>query len=172
MRCSWRPAQNGRRDKGQALVELALVLPLIFYLIVLSINFAGWLNAWIQVGNAARAVANYAALGPGSTGSPITPTSSAITALIATDLASLANYSSTNPSVIVCANQSGATPAGIIGTCSSPSSDNEASFIAISVDLTFTYSPILPVFTFSKVGIGLPLIPATIHRRIVMRYIT
>ena len=62
------PGGNQRKDshgrKGQALVELALVTPLIFYLIVLSINFAGWLNAWIQVGNAARAAANYAAPRP------------------------------------------------------------------------------------------------------------
>ena len=161
----------GYGENGQALVELGLAIPLMFYLIVLSINFAGWLSAWIHVGNAARAVANYAALGPSSAGSPITPTSAAITALIATDLGSLPNYSSTNPSVIVCWNQNG-TSINIVGTCSSPSADNEAStFIAISVDLTFTYSPMIPVFTFSKEGIGLPLIPSTIHRRIVMRYI-
>ena len=164
-----RKARHGRT--GQSLVELALALPLFFYLIVLCINFAGWLNAWIQVGNAARAVANYAALGPSSVGSPVTPTSTAITALIATDLGSLPNYSSSNPSVCVSWNQNG-TITNILSSCTSPSADNEPTeFISISVDLTFTYSPVFPVFTFSKVGIGLPLIPTTIHRRIVMRYI-
>ena len=163
--------QSGYSEKGQALAELALATPLIFYLIVLSINFAGWLNAWIQVGNAARAVANYAALGVSSAGSPITPTGTAITALVATDLGSLPNYSSSNPSVCVSWNQNG-TITNIVNSCTSPSADNEPStFIAISVDLTFIYSPMIPVFTFSKEGIGLPLIPSTIHRRIVMRYI-
>lgn len=163
---------NARRGlKGQSLVELALVMPLIFFLIVLTINFAGWLNAWIQVGNAARAVANYAALGPGSAGSPVTPSSTAITNLIAADLGSLPNYSTSNPSVCVTWNQNGRAT-NIVNSCTSPSADNEPStFISISVDLTFTYSPMIPVFTFSKVGIGLPLIPSTIHRRIVMRYI-
>ena len=164
-------AKAGRGRKGQSLVELTLTLPLIFYLIVLSINFAGWLNAWIQVGNAARAVANYSALGLSSVGSPTTPTATAITALIATDLGSLPNYSSSNPSVCVSWNQN-STITNIVNSCTSPSADNEPSkFISISVDLTFTYSPVFPAFTFSKEGIGLPLIPSTIHRRIVMRYI-
>jgi Flp pilus assembly protein TadG len=165
------PAVRRGAEHGQATVELALALPMLFLLIVLAIDFGGWLHAWIEVGNAARAVANYAALGPSSVGDPVTPNSTAITSMIASDLATLPNYSSTNPSVIVCWNQNG-TYTAIVGTCSSPSADNEpATFTAISVDLTFTYTPLIPVFNFAKVGVHLPVIPTTIHRRIVMRFI-
>jgi Flp pilus assembly protein TadG len=161
---------RGRRQ-GQALLELTLVTPFLFMLILLAINFGGWLYAWTQVGNAARAVANYAVLGNASAGSPISPKQAAITSLIATDLASLPNYSTTNPSVAVCWNSNG-TVQTITGTCSSPAADPEpASYIAVSVDLTFTFTPFFPVFSFPNLGISLPTLPTSIHRRIVMRYI-
>jgi Flp pilus assembly protein TadG len=157
--------------QGQALLELTLITPFIFMLMILAINFGGWLYAWTQVGNAARAVANYAALGPASAGSPVMPNAAAITSLISNDLASLQNYSSTNPTVTVCWNNNG-TATSISGTCSSPAADPEAgSFIAVSVDLTYTFTPFFAAFNFPNFGISLPTLPTAIHRRIVMRLI-
>jgi Flp pilus assembly protein TadG len=161
----------GAGEAGQALLELALVTPLLFLLIVLAIDFGSWLHAWTQVGNATRAAANYAILGPISAGGPPTPNAAAITGLVAADLATLPNYSSSNPTVVVCWNSNG-TVTSITGTCSLPPPDPEAlSFIAVSVDLTYTYTPLIPSFSIPKLGISLPTLPTNIHRRVVMRFI-
>ncbi len=166
------PRQEERNSRrGQAILELALTTPLLLLLIVLTINFGGWLYAWTQVGNAARAVANYSVLGPASAGAPATPNANAITTLIASDLAALPNYSSTNPGVEVCWNNNGAVTS-ITGACSSPSADPEAaSFTAVSVDLTYTYTPFITAFDIPTLGIHLPAMLTSIHRRIVMRFI-
>jgi Flp pilus assembly protein TadG len=167
----FRPPARSKRESGQAVLELALVTPFIFFLIILAINFGGWLYAWTQVGNAARAAANYAVLGPSSAGSPVTPNGTAITTMLAADLATLPNYSSSNPSVAVCWNNNG-TVTSITGTCSSPPADPEGgSYIAVSVDLTYTYTPFVTSFTFSNLGIQLPTMLTSLHRRVVMRFL-
>jgi len=106
-----RPPHNGsargRSSRGQALLELTFATPMLFLLMVLAVDFGGWLYAWTEVGNAARATANYAILGALAAGSPVPPTAAAITSLIASDLATLPNYSSTNPVVSVCWNSNG-----------------------------------------------------------------
>src|SRR5689334_16870203 len=50
-------------SRGQALIELALILPLLLLLIVNVVNFGGLLYAWITVSNAARAGAQYSITG-------------------------------------------------------------------------------------------------------------
>lgn len=168
-----RPARRRgcHAEQGQALLELTLVTPLLFMLIVVAIDFGGWLYAWAQVGNATRAVANYSALGLSSAGAPVTPGAGAITALLQNDLASLPNYSVSNPAVAVCWNQNG-TVSTISGTCASPPADPEAaSFIAISVDLTYTHTSLLSAFDIPALGIHIPTLPTSIHRRVVMRYL-
>jgi Flp pilus assembly protein TadG len=51
-----------RGTRGEALVELAAVVPFVFFLIVLVMNFSGLINAWISVANAALAAAEYVSL--------------------------------------------------------------------------------------------------------------
>jgi len=173
----------GRRivagSQGQALVELALAIPMLFLLIALAFNFGGWLWAWIQVGNAARAAANYAALGPDSLGMPAAATASTLGALISADLTSLPNYTSSNPAINICTNNNG-TVKTITGTCSSscsgapaasctPKDPENPTYLAITVDITYTYTSI---FTGTRVlGLPLAVLPSTIHKRIVMRYL-
>src|SRR5207248_2025183 len=83
-----------QENRGQALVEYALILPLIFLLIVNVVNFGGFFYAWITVANAARAGADYAILGGASVGAPGVPSTSQITTLIQQDAASLPNAAS------------------------------------------------------------------------------
>jgi hypothetical protein len=52
-----RAERPSRSEQGQALIEYALLLPLLFLLIVNTVNFGGFLFAWITVSNAARASA-------------------------------------------------------------------------------------------------------------------
>lgn len=161
-----------RSTRGQALLEFAFTIPLLFLLIVIAINFGGWLYSWIEVENAARAAANYAILGGSSAGLPPAATGTGLVNLINAELASLPNTTSSNPTISVCKNNNG-TVTALTGTCpSSPPLDPEApSYVSAIVDISFTYTPLIPTFSFPGLGIGLPGIPATIHRRTVMRMI-
>lgn len=72
-----RGAERGYRSGGQALVEFALVLPLVLILIMNIVNFAGFFNAFISVGNAARSAGDYTIMGKSAwTGSSSTDGSS------------------------------------------------------------------------------------------------
>jgi Flp pilus assembly protein TadG len=158
------------RNQGQALIEYILMLPMVFLLLVNVINFGGFFYAFITVANAARAGADYAILQGGASvaSSHIAAVSaSQVTALITTDIASLPN----NPSlsVNICQNNSG-TITALSGTCSSIASDPEPThYILTSIDVTYTYVPFIPLFSFPNLHINATLPPTTIHRRAVMR---
>src|SRR5689334_6011730 len=91
-----------RRKKkvGQALVEFALTLPLLFLLIINVVNFGAYLYAGIAISNAARAGANYMMMGPAYAGGPSYPTVTQISNLVLDDIASLPNHGTA--SVDVC----------------------------------------------------------------------
>lgn len=58
-----RNIQQRRKEIGQALVEFALMLPLMLILIVNIVNFAGFFYAFIVVGNASRSAGDYTIMG-------------------------------------------------------------------------------------------------------------
>ena len=156
-------------EGGQALIEFALVLPLILLFIVNVLNFGGFFYSWITVANAARAGVQYEVLGDASVGAPHTPTSAAVVAVVTKDASSLPNSSSLK--VTVCMNNNGTV------TCSgpavtSPPADSEAPYYnLVSVDVTYTYKPIVALWDFNALGIHATLPPTTIHRRALMRSI-
>lgn len=157
-----------RSDSGQALMEYILMLPLLFILIVNVINFGGFFFAWITVSNAARAGADYMALGGASAGAPGEATAAEIQTAIKADLASLPN----NPTAVInlCVNNSGTVTAKL-GTCTSVPLDPEASFYNLdSVDVTYTYRPYIPAsFQFAGLNLYATIPATTIHRRAVVR---
>jgi hypothetical protein len=53
--------QNSRRERGQSLVEVALVLPMLVVLLSIVIEGGLALNAWIRVNTAARDATRFAA---------------------------------------------------------------------------------------------------------------
>jgi Flp pilus assembly protein TadG len=159
------------RNQGQALIEYILVIPLVFVLAVNMVNFGAFFYAFVTVANAARAGADYAILGGASVASGHTAAASPsqITTLITTDIASLPN----NPSlsVNICQNNNG-TVTVLSGTCSSMASDPEAAnYVLTSIDVTYTYQPLIPLFSFPNLHIRATLPTTTIHRRAVMRSI-
>jgi Flp pilus assembly protein TadG len=155
---------------GQALIEFALILPLLFLLIVNMINFGGFFFAWITVANASRVGAQYAVIGGASVGTPSPATPTQIKNVVAEDVRSLLNGA--NPTVNICRNNNGIiTPVGG-ATCTGIASDPEpTTYILTSVDVTYAYNPLIPLFSFPKLGIRATLPPTTIHRRAVMRVI-
>ena len=168
-----------RAAEGQSLVELALLVPLVFLLIVLAVNFGGFIYAWITVADAARAGAQYAAFGGASATLPTPPTVLAIQTLVQNETLSLPGASSTNPTTTVCQNNSGTvtlyrstSACPVTGT--GPPTDPEIAagtsyYTTIAVDVTYNFTPFIQVFSFPALRIGLPGMPPTIHRRTVMR---
>jgi Flp pilus assembly protein TadG len=163
--------QRVKDAKGQSLVEFILVLPVVFLLIVNVVNFGAFFYAWITVSNAARAGADYAILGGASAGSLATPLPALVSTMIQTDILSLPNRASL--AVNICQNDVGATPAvtALTGTCSSIPSDPEpTNYVLLTVDVTYTYRPLIPAgFQFRNLNVFATIPPTTIHRRAVMR---
>lgn len=167
------PAFTGG-TRGQALLELTIVVPLLMLLVILAVNFGGWFYAWTEIGNAARAGANYAILGTDSVGAPPTPNATAINAMISTELTTLPNGSTAT--VFVCWNNNGTITqitgaAGACTTTTAPGDPEAGSFFSVTVDITYSYTQFFSTFTFTNLGIRLLQLPTTIHRRVVMRYI-
>jgi hypothetical protein len=168
--------------RGEALVEVALVAPFVFLLIVLVINFAGLIGAWMVVTNAARAAADYAILSGSSAGLPTGATSASLQNLINADMAALPGVSSTNPNA--CVRQNNNRIYTIImempsGACANPSiqdppldgeditSTSTTQYIDLAVDIIYTYTPFMGGSKF--LGYFLPNIPTSVHQRAVMR---
>jgi Flp pilus assembly protein TadG len=147
--------------KGQALVEFALIVPLVLLLAVNAVNFGGFLFAWITVAGAARSGAQYMIMSSASPGGPAPASSSLVTALVTNDVFSLLNKSSLV--VAVCTNR---TASAACGTQSDPEAP---SYTLATVDVTYTYKPLIPLFSFPALGISATLPSGSIHRKAVMR---
>lgn len=78
-----RPRRRDRRERGTAMVELALTLPLLMALVVGIIDVGDALNAYISVVNASRDGARLAARGNATDGQ--------VSALLVTDLSNVRN---------------------------------------------------------------------------------
>jgi hypothetical protein len=147
---------------GQALVEFALIAPLVFLLAVNVLNFAGFLFAWITVSGAARDGAEYMIMSSASPGKVSPATSGQITTLVTNDVTSLLNRSS----IVVATCTNSTTSANGCTTLSDPEAP---SYTLAAVDVTYTYQPFIPLFSFPALGISATLPSTTIHRKTVMR---
>lgn len=166
---------KGRGNEGQALVEYAFMVPFLFLLIVNAVNFGSFIYTWITVANAARAGVQYAVLAGASAGSFTAATGTQVSSIITNDMASLPG----TPTVAVCKCSGTATSpcpsanvTALSGTCSSVPNDPEAPlYVLTTVDVTYTYTPLIPALNFTALGIHATIPPTSIHRRAVMRSI-
>ena len=156
------PFNGVSRRKGQALVEFSLIIPLVFVLAVNAVNIGGFLFAWITVANAARAGADYMSMSSSSVGSPTPATPAQVTTLVTNDVKSLMNRAS-----LVVATCTNATTAA--NGCTTLFDPEAPAYILATVDVTYTYKPYIPLFSFPKLGISATLPPTTIHRKAVVR---
>jgi Flp pilus assembly protein TadG len=62
-----RGCKSAHHEDGQALVELALTAPLLFFILFGAVEFARFSYAGVEVSNAARAAVQYAAMNGGYT---------------------------------------------------------------------------------------------------------
>ncbi|MCH8025995.1 MAG: pilus assembly protein [Chloroflexi bacterium] len=99
-----RPRTNTRKrgDRGQALVELAMIAPVLIIIMLGVIDYGRIYFAYVSVTNGARNGADYAAIGPTEAAD-----TAGIKAAALTDTSDLLDQSATNPDVaVVTANDS------------------------------------------------------------------
>lgn len=158
-----------RSSRGQALIELAMILPLLFLFIVNVVNFGAFFFAWITIANAARTGAQYKVMGGASVNSPAPATSAQITTLVTNDISSLLNRASL--AVRVCTNNNAVVSCAGPGTYVPPADPEPAAYVLATVDVTYTYQPPIPLWSFPNLRIYATLPSTTIHRKGVMRMI-
>jgi Flp pilus assembly protein TadG len=168
---------GGKSRRGQSLLEFALILPLIFLVFVNIVNFGAFFYSWIVICNASRTGVQYMVLGGSSINNP-TPASPALiqTLITGEDVLSLINPASV--SVTTCIdNKSGGSDvyrsyllASSTSSCTTGVADPEpAYYVVATVDVTYTFQPIIPLWDFPALKIHATLPPTTIHRKAVMR---
>jgi hypothetical protein len=81
---------------------------------------------------------------------------------VTNEVSSLTNRSSV--AVAICTNKT----AGANG-CTTLADPEAPAFTLATVDVTYTYKPFIPLFSFPKLGIGATLPASVIHRQAVMR---
>lgn len=166
-------------ERGQALIEYALMVPLLLLFVVSTVNFGGLLYSWVTVANAARVGAQSAGMGAAYLSYPSTSLS-AIQTLIQNETSALPHSSSTNPVVTICENNSGTITKWGGGACNAstnPPQDPEPiasgstiTYSTLAIDVTYTYTAIIPTgFKFPALNILTLAMPTTVHRRTVMR---
>ncbi len=148
--------------RGQALIEFALIIPLVFLLAVNAVNFGAFIFAWITVADAARAGAQYMVMSSASTGSAARATNAQITALVQNETTSLLNRASIV--VATCVNSTSSATA-----CTTLVDPEAPAYTLAAVDVTYTFKPPISLFSFPGLGIGATLPSASIHRKAVMR---
>ena len=165
---------------GQAVVEYALMVPLLFLLLVNAFNFGSFIFCWLTVADAVRAAADYACTDSNTAGAPATPTTTKITTLVQNATTVLPNYSGTNPVITACTYNNGATttfnssagcPAGVTTPPADPqpiASGSSTNYASVAVDVTYTFTPFFAGSSFLR--FGLPALPTSIHRRMVVRW--
>ena len=152
---------------GQALVEFALLFPVIFLLIVNAVNFGGFLFAWITVANAARNGTHYWAMGGAGAGAPARPTVAQVTTLVTNDISSLPDRASLV--VRACTNNNGTVTCSGSGSTLPPADPEPASYLSATVDVTYTYQPLIPLWSFPRMNVYATLPASTVHSRGMMR---
>ena len=154
--------REARGKSGQALIEFALLVPLIFLLTVNAVNFGGFIFAWITVAHAARSGAQYMVMSSASPGTVTPATLAEITAVVTNDVSSLTNRASV--AVAICTNKTASANA-----CTSLTDPEAPAYTLATVDVTYTYKPFIPLFSFPRMSISATLPSGTIHRKAVMR---
>jgi Flp pilus assembly protein TadG len=155
------------QSRGQSLVEFALILPLLFLLVVNVVNFGAFLFAWITIANAARSGSQYMAMGGATVLAPNPPTAAQVTGVVTRDVSSLLNRASLQ--VKVCTNNNGTVACTGSGGWATPADPEPSYYVLGTVDVTYTYKPPIPLWSFPNLGIYATLPATTIHRQAAMR---
>lgn len=156
-------------SQGAVLVEFTLVFPLMLLLALNAINFSTYIYSWITVSNAARDAAEFQTYNGVPVGaSSIYPAYSDVNTLVTADLASLPPTSNTW-TLEVCSSFNGTTSCAGTGSYTPPADPEPSIYTLYSIDIAYTYAPLVSAFTLPVLNISMTIPPTTIHQQIVMR---
>lgn len=128
-----------QNEAGQALIEMALILPLLTVMLLGSIEFGRLIYASIEVSNAAKAVAQYAAMNGGgymdTTGMNYVANSDAydLTNALSTPITATTSYA---------CSCSGGEACSLNTPPASPTCPTSHAIVTVTVQTTATFSPI------------------------------
>jgi uncharacterized protein (UPF0333 family) len=164
---------------GQALIELALIIPFLLLVIANVVNYGGMFYAAITVSNAARNASQNFIYGSATIRNTKTPTASQVWTLAEQDTSTLQNQNAiairvclenrNDPSSPACTEQG---PAAGTFAFTNPPIDTRAegnAFLNGWVDVGYTYTPFIPLFEVPVMGISLSPPPQIIIRQSLMR---
>jgi Flp pilus assembly protein TadG len=141
-------------DDGQSIVELAVMAPLLLLLLVATIDLGFFAYDGIELGNAARAGAEYGAQSPGTaSGGTVGEDPSAIVAVVQADAKQLADSSGTSTVTPInvttyCACDS-AKGTAVDCNATAPCTTSDRLDVFVKVDATNTFKPLLHIPGFS-----------------------
>lgn len=161
------PSRRATSASGQALIEFALVIPVLFLLLVNAVNFGGFLFDWITVANAARTGTQFFVARGAAPGAMAAPSAAQVDTLVTNDISSLLNRSSLV--VRVCTNRNSVVTCSGAGSGVPPADPEPLTYLSATVDVTYTYEPFIRVFDFTGVAVHATLPNSTIHSRAMMR---
>jgi hypothetical protein len=165
-----------RNNSGQALIETALILPLLLVIVLNAVNFAFLFLMTLNITSAARTSGIYSIMGgatpaakslplagPATTDCPPTTVTATVSDLAYQDLCGAVSAPSTsNTGINVCSSRVGVsgTGAATVTTCTlsgigggfpaSAEADPESpSFLLGRVDVAYKFSPPIPLIPFS-----------------------
>jgi Flp pilus assembly protein TadG len=165
--------RNFGSEKGQGLIEAAVILPFMFLLLFNAINFAYFFYIAINISSAPRDGVTYAIQGFQTPDQVSLPTTTSISDLVYGNLTNGLTNGANTP-VQVCSASKGVAanlalcdnyPNGSTVTYT-PDPDPEApKFVLNRVDVTYTIQPLIAGQPF-----GIRLLPSfTVHRQVSMR---
>lgn len=144
-----------------ALVETALLFPLLLVLMLNAVNFGMYIYAWVTLDNAARAVLEYRVYTGVVLGFPPSPSVTQMQNLVTGEVSSLPNSGSVT--WVVCSNTNGTTGCEGPGTAFAPVSDPQqpTKYTLYSAKVWYTFQPVFSALT--------PLSAGSIFRQATMR---
>jgi Flp pilus assembly protein TadG len=188
-----RPYIRLKKDtRGQAMIETALMLPLLLEIVLNTINFGYFFLIALNITAAPHSGALYSILGSSTpigvdyADAGLPGTTSSVSYLTLSDLTGAVSNGS-NAGVQVCTIKSGVTGsgAGMITVCTQynsspaypPDPDPEAPhFVLNRVDVTYTFKPLLDQRLFNLILLATPVctgtgggVTCTFHRQVSMR---
>lgn len=115
-------ARSRRRERGQSLVEFALILPILMALLLLTIDVGRLFYAYVGVENASREGAAYAI----------------------TSATAAGNLNGVSPNITTKARQEGATTYTVTSACTPSCTTDSTVKVSVSTTFNFLFPILLP----------------------------
>jgi TadE-like protein len=154
MHSTWKPGHAPKQaarphERGQALVEFALIAPLFLVIVVGIIQFGIGLNYWLDLNRIANQGARWAAVDkyPNCNGVPTSP--GCVTPTLVSYLESEPVSGGLQPTARVCFER----PTGVLATTPLPAASSQVGQpVSAEVATKFTFLPILDMFEVTLRG--------------------